>query len=78
MFKNLFKSNVQNPPPSPPPDAGSSVPGLLMQDMTEAERLAHFSEKLGIPVKKRLLEDIRFEGNSSAWGWSLFSRNKGF
>jgi len=62
MFKNLFKSNVQNPPPSPPPDAGSSVPGLLMQDMTEAERLAHFSEKLGIPVKKRLLEDIRFEG----------------
>jgi len=62
MFKNLFKSNVQNPPPSPPPDAGSSVPGLLMQDMTEAERLAHFSEKLGIPFKKRLLEDIRFEG----------------
>ncbi len=62
MFKNLFKSNVQNPPPSPPPDAGSSVPGLLMQDMTESERLAHFSEKLGIPVKKRLLEDIRFEG----------------
>ena len=62
MFKNLFKSNVQNPPPSPPPDAGSSVPGLLMQGMTEAERLAHFSEKLGIPVKKRLLEDIRFEG----------------
>jgi len=62
MFKNLFKSNVQNPPPSPPPDADSSVPGLLMQDMTEAERLAHFSEKLGIPVKKRLLEDIRFEG----------------
>ncbi len=62
MFKNLFKSNVQNPPPSPPPDAGSSVPGPLMQGMTEAERLAHFSEKLGIPVKKRLLEDIRFEG----------------
>ncbi len=62
MFKNLFKSNVQNPPPSPPPDADASVPGLLMQDMTEAERLAHFSEKLGIPVKKRLLEDIRFEG----------------
>ena len=62
MFKNLFKSNVENPPPSPPPVAGSSVPGLLMQDMTESERLAHFSEKLGIPVKKRLLEDIRFEG----------------
>jgi len=62
MFRNLFKSNVQNPPPSPPPDADASVPGLFMQDMTEAERLSHFSEQLGIPVKKRLLDDIRFEG----------------
>jgi general secretion pathway protein E len=62
MFKNLFKSNVQNPPPSPPPDADVSVPGLLMQDMTEAERLSHYSEQLGIPVKKRLHDDIRFEG----------------
>jgi general secretion pathway protein E len=32
-----------------------------MQDMTETERLSHYSEQLGIPVKKRLLEDIRFE-----------------
>jgi general secretion pathway protein E len=62
MFRNPFKSNVQNPQSSPPPDADSSVPGLLMQDMTESERLSHYSEQLGIPVKKRLLEDIHFEG----------------
>jgi general secretion pathway protein E len=30
--------------------------------MTESERLSHYSEQLGIPVKKRLLEDIHFEG----------------
>ena len=62
MFRNLFKSYTQNPPPSSPPDADASVPGLLMQDMTESERLSHYSEKLGIPIKKRLLEDIHFEG----------------
>jgi general secretion pathway protein E len=33
-----------------------------MQDMTEAERLSHYSEQLGIPIKKRLMDDIRFEG----------------
>jgi general secretion pathway protein E len=63
MLRNLFKSHTQNPPLSPPPpDADVSVPGLLMQDMTEAERLSHYSEQLGIPIKKRLLDDIRFEG----------------
>jgi general secretion pathway protein E len=61
MFKNLFKSNVQTSQPSPV-DADSSVPGLLMQDMTEAERLSQYAEQLGIPVKKRLLDDIHFEG----------------
>jgi general secretion pathway protein E len=60
MFRNLFKSNVQKSQP-PPPDVDSSVPGLLMQDMTEAERLTRYSEQLGIPVKKRLLDDIHFE-----------------
>ena len=60
--ETLFKSHTQNPQPPPPPDADSSVPGLLMQDMTESERLSHYSEELGIPVKKRLLEDIHFEG----------------
>jgi general secretion pathway protein E len=62
MFKNLFKSHTQNPQPPPPPDVDSAVPGLLMQDMTESERLSQYSEELGIPVKKRLLDDIRFEG----------------
>jgi len=33
-----------------------------MQDMTESERLSHYSEELGLPVKKRLVEDVRFEG----------------
>jgi general secretion pathway protein E len=62
MFRNPFKSDTQNRPPSLPPDADVSVPGLLTQDMTEAERLSHYSEQLGIPIKKRLSEDIRFEG----------------
>jgi general secretion pathway protein E len=61
MFRNLFKSNARTSQP-PPPDSDSSVPGLLMQDMTEAERLSRYSEQLGIPVKKRLLDDIHFEG----------------
>jgi len=62
MLRNLFKSNTQNPQPPPPPESDSLVQGLLMQDMTESERLSHYSEQLGIPVKKRLLEEIRFEG----------------
>lgn len=62
MFKTLFKSHTRNYQPPPPPDADSAVPGLLMQDMTESERLSQYSEGLGIPVKKRLLEDIHFEG----------------
>lgn len=62
MFRNPFKSHTQPSPPSPPPDADAAVPGLLMQDMTEAERLSHYSEQLGIPIKKRLMDDIRFEG----------------
>ena len=62
MFRDLFKSHTQTPPPSAPPDVDSAVPGLLVQDMTESERLSHYSEELGIPVKKRLLEDVRFEG----------------
>ena len=61
MFRNLFKSNARTSQP-PPPDSDSSVPGLLMQDMTEAERLSRYSEQLGIPVKKRLLDDIHFDG----------------
>ena len=62
MFKTLFKSHTRNYQPPPPPDTDSAVPGLLMQDMTESERLSQYSEGLGIPVKKRLLEDIHFEG----------------
>jgi general secretion pathway protein E len=61
MFRNLFKSDARTSQPSLP-DSDSSVPGLLMQDMTEAERLSRCSEQLGIPVKKRLLDDIHFEG----------------
>lgn len=62
MLRNLFKSQSQPRPPSPPPDTDSAVPGLLMQDMTESERLSHYSEELGLPVKKRLVEEVRFEG----------------
>ena len=62
MLRNLFKSHTKNSRPLPSPDAESSLPGLLAQGMTEAERLSHYSTELGIPVKKRLLEDIRFEG----------------
>ena len=61
MLRNPFKSHTQ-PPLPPPPDSDLSVPGLLMQDMTESERLSQYSAELGIPVKKRLLDDIRFEG----------------
>jgi general secretion pathway protein E len=62
MFRNLFKSQTQNRSPSPPPDADAAIQGLFAQDMTEAERLSHCSEQLGIPIKKRLSDDIRFEG----------------
>src|SRR4030042_704058 len=62
MFRNLFKSQTRTPPPPPSSDSDAVVPGLLMQNMTEAERLSHYSEQLGIPVKKRLLDDIRFQG----------------
>ena len=62
MLRNLFKSHSQPRPPSSPPDTDSAVPGLLTQDMTESERLSHYSEELGIPVKKRLVEEVRFEG----------------
>jgi general secretion pathway protein E len=61
MFKTLFKSHTRNHQP-PPPDADSAVPGLFVQDMTESERLSQYSNELGIPVKKRLLDDLHFEG----------------
>jgi len=62
MFKTHFKSHTRNYQPPPPPDADSAVPGLLIQDMTESERLSQYSDQLGIPVKKRLLDDLHFEG----------------
>jgi len=60
MFKTLFRSHTRNH--QPPPDADSAVPGLFVQDMTESERLSQYSNELGIPVKKRLLDDLHFEG----------------
>ncbi len=57
MLRNLFSNNGNK-------DQQSSEPNqvaIVQDEATEGERLNHFSETLGIPVKNNLLEELTFD-----------------
>jgi general secretion pathway protein E len=57
MLRNLFSHNENQNQGSPKTDHVASG----QDEITEAERLNRYSETLGIPVKKNLLEELHFD-----------------
>jgi general secretion pathway protein E len=58
----MSRNGTQDPGPRlPADDVGNRAAAPLLEGMTEEERLRQCAEQLGIPFKKRILEDFKFE-----------------
>jgi general secretion pathway protein E len=62
LFKNISgKKTILSPENQTQPRNGDPSPLNKKEDMTEDERLAAYSESLGIPLKRHILDDLKFK-----------------